>query len=191
MKRVVMCVAIIVFLVNQSLAQDSNLRVLMHPTFELTNHLFVPVWFIGNAKTKTPNNLNLITGLGYRTDNWWVESMAQRQWSPSGGQWFLNFRLFKSKGRLSIYGEPTIFLTKPAFQESVFVEYRLWHKLALGGETENIHRSRARDTLGTGPRISYALPQWKGVRPVLAFTYQIRKEEQDVMRFYVVLHRRF
>lgn len=192
MKRIALsAMLIIIFGAAEMSAQDDNLRVLLHPTFALTKNWFVSVWVIGNAKTQTPNNVNVITGIGYRHDTWWVEGMVQRQWVSTGDQWFMNFRLSKNKGRLNLYAEPAIFLTNPAFQESAFVEYRVWRKLALGGETENTHRPNARDTLGMGPRVSYALPSWKKIRPVVALTYQVRKQEGDVLRLYVVFNRRF
>lgn len=188
MKKYGLTPILFIFFVLPTFAQDNNLRVLFHPTFTLTKHWFVPVWAIGNAKTQSPNNANLISGIGYRHETWWAEGMVQRQWSPTGNQWFLNFRFYKNHKRFALYAEPAVYLTKPAFQEASFVEYRVWRKLALGGETENVHRPNARDTLGVGPRLSYALPQWKNVRPVVAVTYQVRKQERNVLRLYLLFH---
>jgi hypothetical protein len=127
----------------------------------------------------------LFAGVGIRGKSWWLENMLQRQFSPSGNSWILDERFQKQFGkRYSLFAEASPFLTKKAFYDFVSAEYS-FVKLGLGAETENVHKS-GKDSLGAGPRLSYALLSAKQVKIVSAASYQFRRDEPKVLRFYVV-----
>lgn len=196
-----------VFEISNLLAQeDSQFRLLLHPTVDLTNAWFIPGWIIATAASASPDNVNLLAGAGYRGESWSLEGLAQRHWNTMNKHWFLNFRFRKEfgaegadRGRMVLYLEPTVVLSQRGFAESGFWEYRvldspdsrLRGSFSFGAETENIQRvgKDAKNSWGAGPRASFAFGPKTG-RVVIALTYQFRWEEKDLWRVYLVINRR-
>lgn len=106
--------------------EDTQFRLLIHPTVDIAGVWFLPVWAIATAAAASPDNANLLTGIGFRGGSWWAEALTQRHWNAKGThQWFLNFRLRKEfgaagpdRGRMVFYLEPTMVLTQRGFAES-------------------------------------------------------------------------
>lgn len=94
------------------------------------------------------------------------------------------------RNRFTLYLEPAPFLSRRAFYNFTILEVRTKGKLALGFESENVHQP-GRDSIGAGPRVSYAFPGWKGFTSVVAVAYQFRRQEKDALRLYLMLNRRF
>lgn len=186
--------------------KDEQFRLLLYPTVDIAPTWFIPAWVIATAATESPDNVNILSGAGYRGKSWWLEGMAQRHWNTKSQQWFLNFRFRKEfgaegaeRGRMVFYLEPTVVLSQRGFAESAFWEYRvldspgsrLRSSFSVGAETENIQRgNNNKDTWGAGPRASYAFGP-KTARIVVAVTYQTRFREKDLWRVYLVINRRF
>jgi hypothetical protein len=177
---------------THAFAQDPQARLILHPTLTVSEHWFLTTWVIRNARTKAPSNVNLFTGIGYedRDAGWWLEGMVQRQWNGSGNAWMLDARFQKQFRRVSLYVEPSLFLSEPAFYEFVIVEWRLGRGVGVGGETENVHRA-GRDSVGVGPRVSFPLGTLGGAKLAGVAAYRIHPRERDVLRLYLSLHRRF
>lgn len=168
---------------------DPQTRLVLHATADLNQNWFITNWVIGNVKADTPNNVNLFPGVGYRAKNWWLEAMTQRQWSKPGNQWMLDFRYSFNRGRLAFYAESTPLLTKRGEYEFVYADVRVWKRLSVGFETENVHKP-GKDSLGAGPRLSLPVASFGNYKLSLAGVYQFRNEA-NVPRLYVVLNRRF
>src|SRR3989344_5689520 len=163
-------------------------RFIFHPTKEFSKHWFVAAWVIGNTRQKTPDNINVFAGIGYRGKRWWVETMIQSQWSRTGGEVGVDCRLQVLLGkRASLYIEPAVYFHSPSFYEFVYLDYRAWGKLNLGVETENIHRVGP-DVIALGPRISYPLWQNGRVRVALAGAWRFRPKEPNEIRLYTTVH---
>lgn len=187
MKFIFVCVVAM----SQAMAQSIQFRSIVHPTVDITPRIFWANWAIGNARTKSPDNLNYFGGLGYRGSTWWVEGMVQRQWSRAGNNFMLDVRFQKQFGnRLTLYLEGAPFLTRRAFYDFTVVEYRTFGKVRLGGEKENIHRPGA-DSLAFGPRVSYPLGTLYGFSVVASVAWRIQHPKPDAIRAYLAFHRRF
>lgn len=172
-------------------AQDLQSRLIVHPTADISKKWFLTGWSIGNLRAKTPSNVNLFGGLGYRGKTWWLEGMIQRQWSRKGSNVMFDVRFQKQFGsRFSLYVEPASFLNQRAFCNFTIVEYRAFGKLRLGGETENVHRAGT-DSLALGPRISYSPGTLAGFSVVASVAYRVQRPEPEALRLYLAFHRRF
>jgi hypothetical protein len=172
------------------LSQDIQNRSVLHTMLDINDRWFVPVWSISNFRTQSPNNTNIFAGVGYRGKSWWVEGLAQKQWSTSGGLWSADARFRKQMGRVSLYVEPSVILTpKKAFYEFVIVEERVWKGLALRQETENIHRT-GKDTIAAGGGIGYSFPRWYGCDIAVAVAYRPSPTGKDERRAYINITRR-
>lgn len=189
-KKLRKCILCCIFFVPSTWPADKQTRLIFHPTLDLSKHWFGTSWTIGNAKLDSANNLNQFVGIGYRRDKWWVEGMVQKQWSTSGNQLLLDFRFQTQVAKKwSVYIEVAPFLNRRAFYDFVIVERQIWRKLNVGGETENVHRP-LRDSIGGGPRVSYPIGSVGKFKFTLALSYQMRPNEKDALRLYVVVNRR-
>jgi len=205
-RKTVFVFAVLSFLIPKTQAQeDTQFRLLLHSTVDVTDAWYIPSWVIATTATASPDNVNLLIGMGYREKGWWLEGMIQRHWNTKTKQWFINFRFRKEfgeegpdRGRMVFYLEPTVVLSQRGFAESAFWEYRVFDSssskrrpsFSVGAETENIQRRNNKDTWGAGPRASYAIgPQT--TRVIIAVTYQVRLRERDMWRVYLVLNQRF
>lgn len=172
------------------IAQDLQTRIVARPAVDITKNLYVTTWIIGNARLNTTNNINIFPGVGYRTKNWWFEGLVQRQWSRAGNQWMLDFRFQTKIGEQStLYIELSPFITRKGFYEFVIYERRMWKRLNVGVETENIHRPGL-DTIGGGPRVSYPIATFGKVKLTTALAYRMHRRERDLVRLYVVFSRK-
>jgi hypothetical protein len=141
-------------------AQDWQTRDAAHVQADVNQHWFLAGWSVTNLRTQTLNNTNLFGGAGYRGKDWWLEAMAQHQWTKTN-QWALDFRFNRQTGRWRLYAEVSPFLTKKAFYEYVIVERRTWKGFSFGAETENTHQPGP-DTIAAGPRVSHKLGRFAG-----------------------------
>ncbi len=171
--------------------QTPQTRLVFHTVADLNSNWFVTNWTIGNVRAKAPDNINIFPGVGYRGKTWWTEAMVQRQWSPAGNSWAIDFRYNVSlSDRLSLYAESAPLLTHHGEYEFLILDVRAWRKLAVGVETENVHMA-GRDSLGAGPRVSAPVATFGKYSLALGGVYQIRHTAADIPRLYVVLNRRF
>jgi hypothetical protein len=172
-------------------ADDPQSRIVLHTTADVSDKWFITNWTIGNIKSTSPNDINVFPGIGYRSSNWWFESMVQRQWSKSGDSWALDFRYSVNlNDRISFYAESAPLLTTTGEYEFVSMDFRVFKQFAIGFETENIHQPGP-DVLDIGPRVSLPLVSIGEYKLSLSATYQIHYQSADIPRLYVVLNRRF
>ena len=172
------------------LPQDLQNRTVVKTPLDLGDHWYVVFWSITNLKAESPNNTNIFPGVGYRGKTWWVEGMAQKQWNGSGGLYSIDIRFRKQlTQRLSLYVEPSVILTNPSFYEFVILESRVWKKLSVGGETENVHRLN-KQLIAAGPRVSYSLGQRWGCEFAASFAYRFSPTGKDEARLYLNITRR-
>ena len=172
------------------LAQDLQTRIVARPAVDISKDWYLTTWVIGNARLQTTNNVNIFPGVGYRKERWWIEALVQRQWSRAGNQWMLDFRFQTRIGeRSTLYIEPSPLLTRKGFYEFVIYERRMWKRLNVGVETENIHRPGL-DTIGVGPRVSYPIATFGKVKLTTALAYRMHRRERDLVRLDVVFSRK-
>lgn len=171
---------------------DPQVRFVLHFTKDVRKNWFGAGWIIGNVRERASNNLNVIAGIGYRRSKWWLETMAQRQWGEGGEAWLLDWRsVIQPHNRLVIYLEGAPFLDRRAFYNMATVDYRVWNKLGLGVETENVHKL-GKDSLAFGPRVSLSLARIAGGQTTAVLAYRFRSySELNELRFYLILNRRF
>ncbi len=176
------------------LAQDHvvQLRTPVHITKKLGENWFLAGWMIGNVRQAQPDNINLFGGLGYKRNNWWLETLVQRQWSTKGHQWQLNFRFNRDFGkRANLYLELYPVSSRRSFSEVVIFDYRLSDRWKIGVETENLHK-RGRDSYGGGSRLSFRLVNRGPVTLWVTGTYHFRNQgEPRFFRTYVITTVRF
>lgn len=171
-------------------ASDEQVRVVFHPTVALADGWYAAGWIIGNAKTDSPDNLNLLGGVGYRTPRWSTELLLHRQFSNTGNQWYLGTRsMAKFGSRVSVYHEFGPFLDRLALYQLTSVEYRVRGKLNAGGEMESVYR-RGTDALGGGPRVSHPLFKSAHFSGVAAASYQFRRGP-DAVRLWLIINPSF
>lgn len=170
---------------------DWQNRTILHEQADLSQNWFLAGWTIGNAQVYGTDNINLFGGVGYRSDSkkWWLESMVQRQWSAKGKKLLLDNRFQWQAGRTSLYVEVAPFLDRRATYDMVILEERVWRKLNVGAETENVHKSK-KDSLGAGPRVSLPLGTFGKFKVAAAAAYQFRRSEQNAFRAYLVFNHR-
>ncbi|MBI4050666.1 MAG: hypothetical protein HY396_01680 [Candidatus Doudnabacteria bacterium] len=172
-------------------AQDLQNRSTLHLIADITDRWYVALWPIANIRAQSPSNFNIFAGAGRRGKNWYLEAMAQKQWNGKGGLWTLDFRYRRQvTGRLSVYAEPDVFLSRRAFYEFIIVEYRSWRKFNLGGETENVHQL-GKDVLAAGPRISRPLGRLWGTDFALGLAYRTASPGHNEIRIYLNATKRF
>ena len=169
---------------------DYQNRIIFHEQVDINSNLFLAGWIIGNGQIYGTSNINLFGGLGYRGKTWWFESMIQRQWSAKDKKLLFNNR-FQSQlsKKSSLYVEIAPFLDRKAVYDMVIFEQNVWRKFNIGAETENVHKI-GRDSLGIGPRVSTPLAVFGNHKLSTALAYQFRRQETNVLRFYVVLNRK-
>ena len=190
-KKSTLLVVLTLTIVATTKAQDLQNRTIFHSTVDIKENWFLTGWAIGEARLESPNNFYLLGGVGYRKSKWWLEGMVCRQWSGAGNQLLLDFRFQEKIGnRTTLYVEAAPFLNKHALYDFTILEYRTWHNINVGAETENIHKPGL-DSLGAGPRISYPIGSIGKVKVTVALSYQVRRQERDAFRFYIILNRRF
>ena len=154
-------------------------------------------WVIGNGRFDGTHNVNLLAGIGYRQettfDNWWLESMIQRQWSEKGSALLWDNRFQYGMDDVAfLYVEVAPFLdhkNRGAVYDMVVFERMLWRKFNLRLETENVHKA-GRDSLGAGPGVSWPCGSLGPVKVSGALAYQFRRQESDALRFYLILNHR-
>ncbi len=171
-------------------AQDAQNRTGLHVMVDINDHWFVPVWSISNFKQHSSDNSNIFTGIGYRGKTWWIQGLAQHQWNRSNGLWSADARFRRQLGRVSVYIESSVILTpKKTFYEFVIVEERLWKRLALRQETENVHRP-GKDLIAIGGGLAYSLGKWRGFDVATALVYRASPMGRDELRAYLNITRR-
>lgn len=187
------CVFLIILLASATLAQEINQgqsRLIFHEVKELGRHWSLRGWLIGNVSAHKSSNLNLLGGVGYQQQNWWLEAMVQRQWYNNGGQWFADFRAFmKPASQWAVYLEAAPFLDKNRWYTTAFVERALGKGFAAGLETENVNGAGA-DAKALGIRASKALPAYGRWQPEIAVSWYAWSNQPRILRLYVVVHRR-
>jgi len=172
-------------------AQDLQNRSTLHLMVDLNSRWYAVVWPITNIRAQTPSNFNLFAGAGRRGKNWYVETMVQKQWNSKGGLWGLDFRYRRqAANRLSVYLEPAIYPRERVFYEFAIVEYRVWRKLNLGGETENKHQP-GQDVLAAGPRVSYPIGRLWGTDFMIGSAFRLASPGRNEIRIYFNATRRF
>jgi hypothetical protein len=143
-------------------------------------------WSITNFRQDASDNTNIMVGVGHKRASWWLEFMAQRQYSMRTSQWFVDTRFQASPWKGSrLFLEHSPFLERKALYQFVLFEQRA-KAVGLGFESENVYAG-GRDSLGIGPRISFK-PIPLGKQPLnVSMAYQLRRGEPDVVRFYFAL----
>lgn len=166
---------------------DYQARELFHPTLDISKHWFATGWVIGNVPNAT-ESWSWRGGLGYRREKWALEMMYKQQFK--GQQHIssaLDFRFTRPlPGKLALFAEVTPALNRKSVYDMVTLERKMCAFCSFGGETENTHRA-GRDSLGAGPSMSL----WKQIgntKVVLRAAYQIRPEEKNVFRIYLIFH---
>lgn len=188
---VIFVIACLVPLCSESQeVSDYQNRIILHEQADMNNNLFFAGWVIDNGQVYGTSNINLFGGLGYRGRTWWFESMIQRQWSAKDKKILLDNRF---QGQLSkkssLYVEVAPFLDRKSVYDMVIFEQNVWHKLNVGAETENVHKP-GQDSLGAGPRVSAFLAELGSYKLAIALAYQLRRQETNALRFYVVFNRK-
>lgn len=168
---------------------DYQKRIIFHEQADMNNNLFLAGWVINNSQVYGTSNINLFGGIGYRGKKWWLESMIQRQWSAKDQKLLWDNRFQGQFGKSSLYIEVAPFLDREAVYDMVIFEQNVWYKLNAGAETENIHKP-GRDSFGAGPRVSVPIAEFGNYKLAIALAYQLRQQETDAMRFYIVFNRR-
>ena len=173
---------------------DLQNRSILPIQYDTTPHSFVAGWIIANPRYYGNNNINALLGIGFRGQRWWFETMIQKQWSQKGGNVLSSNRFSYSFGdKASLFLEVAPFLNETetcAVYDMIIFEKRIWRKLNLGIETENVHK-KEKDSIGLGPRISIPLKSLGDVKTSFAIAYQMRSGETDPLRFYLVFNKRF
>lgn len=172
-------------------AQDLQNRNVFHTALDLNKNWYLAGWSVMNLKTQTLNNTSLFSGIGFRRKDWWLEGMFWKQWNAKGGLLGIDFR-FRAQltKNFSIYAEPAVILTNPAFYEFVYMEYGIGKKLRVGGETENTHRL-ASQSIAVGPRVGYSLGKRWGSDFVISSAYRFSPTGKNELRVYLNVTRRF
>lgn len=169
---------------------DYQNRIILHEQADVNNNLFLAGWVINNGQVYGTSNINLFGGVGYRGKKWWFESMIQRQWSAKDRKLLWDNRFQSQLGKKSsLYVEVAPFLDRDAVYDMVIFEQNVWHKLNIGAETENVHKP-GKDSFGTGPRVSVPLAEFGKYKLAVALAYQLRRQETNALRFYVVFNRK-
>lgn len=186
---------IVVTPLSAAYAQNIQMRPVLHVTNDVTKNWYSAHWAIGNWMSKSPENINVFHGAGYRTKTAWVETLLQQQVKAGKDDWFVDIRSRMQKGRLSLYAEGAPFLTRRAFYNLISVDHTFRVKeggktLGIGFETENIHRG-GKDSIGAGPRLTMPIGAIKGWSIDVAVAYHIRPHEHNVLRLYPVINKRF
>ena len=165
--------------------QDLQNRTVIHFAAELNSRWYLAGWSVTNLKTQTLNNTSIFSGLGYRGQTWWLEAMSWKQWNSKGGLMGVDVR-FRSQltKKLSLYAEPAVILSQPAFYEFVYMEYSVGKKFRVGGETENMHQL-SKQTFAFGPRIGYSLGKLWGSDLALSSAYRFSPTGTDEFRVYL------
>ncbi len=169
---------------------DYQNRIIFHEQADVNSSLFLTGWVINNGQVYGTSNINLFGGFGYRGKKWWFESMIQRQWSAKDKKLLFDNRFQGQLGKKSsLYVEVAPFLDREAVYDMVIFEQSVWHKLNIGGETENVHKP-GKDSLGAGPRVSASLAEVGNYKLAVALAYQLRRQERNALRFYIVFNRK-
>ncbi len=121
-------------------AQDWQNRNVVHISVPVEGRWYIPFWSLTNFREKTGRNTNLLSGVGYRENNWWLEGMLQHQWNQTKGQWMLDMRYDRQYKNWHTYSEIAVFLNRKALYEFVVAERRTFRGFWLGVETENLHQ---------------------------------------------------
>mgnify|MGYP001591282992 CR=1 FL=1 len=82
------------------------------------------------------------------------------------------------------------FLDRRAVYEMVIIERNVWRRFNAGIETESVHRP-GRDSVGIGPRVGATVGSVGKYRLATALAYRVRRQENNELRLYLVLNRRF
>ena len=173
---------------------DFQNRSILHIQYDATPNTFAAGWVIANPRLYGNNNINALFGIGFRGEKWWFETMIQKQWSQRGDKVLADNRFnYDFGGKASLYLEVAPFLNEEetcSVYDMIVFEKRIWRKLNLGVETENVHK-KEKDSLGLGPRVSIPLGSAGNFKTSLALAYQLRSGETDALRFYLVFNRQF
>ena len=169
---------------------DLQNRSIVHIQADVSKRWFLAGWTIGNVQRLGTDNINLFGGIGYRGSNWWLESMLQRQWRENGRALLQDNRFQLNAGKVSFYAEMALFLDRRAVYEMVIVERNVWRRFNAGIETESVHRP-GRDSVGAGPRVGATVGSFGNYRLATALAYRVRRQDNNELRLYLVLNRRF
>ncbi len=168
--------------------QDKQNRIIAKFTFDLNKNWYAVQWVIGNARLENANNINSFTGVGYKRNSWWAETMIQRQWSSVGNQVLLDFRFQNQFGKHgSLYVEAAPFLNRKAFYNFAIYEHPIGYKFNAGLETENVLKP-GRDSLGFGARVSRPIWTIGKAKVSAALSYRVRPQEPDELRLYLIFN---
>lgn len=170
---------------------DWQSRQAAHFQAEIGGKWFLAGWAIENARTVAINNTNFIWGVGFGGPDHWIECMAQRQLSQTGGFWGVDQRYFRKIGsRWSLFVEATIIVSKPGFYEYVALEYKLSQRWSLRSETENTHRVD-RQSIAAGGGMNLKLAEGKGWKLSMAVVYRASPTGKGEPRLYLNATKRF
>lgn len=173
----------------QSSNIDSQVRLMFHPTVDISKHWFATGWLLANE----PNgdNWSLRAGIGYRREKWALEAMYKQQFSGKKRTTSaVDFRFTRPlPGKLALFAEATPNFNGKSIYDMVTLERKVARFASIGGETENIHRA-GRDSIGVGPAMSL----WKQTgttKVVLRAAYQYHPHEHSIFRIYLIVHLKF
>ena len=181
------CVVFCLLVATPLFAQETKFqaKTVIHAPVPSEPGWFVTGWNITNIRGDSPDNINLMLGVGRKLENGWVELMVQRQYAIHTNQWLLDFRLLRKFGkRVAMFVEVSPFLEKRAVAQIARVEYRVG-PINLMVESENIWERGEPNLLGIGPGLS--LPPRKLIGRMNfapAISWQLRNHDPHFVRFY-------
>ncbi len=183
-------VLVALFLVSvQVEAQQLNAKPVIHPTVGVGERFYLTAWLITNIREDVPDNINLFPGVGYRTKLWWVEGLWWKHWNAKGSATAADLRFGVTHRRAVFAGEVSRFFKTGDVYTFAAIERPVTSRARIGLETENFFREKK--SLAVGPRASYVLGKAWGGPLVVSAAYQVRPNEPDVLRGYLVFHPRW
>lgn len=187
-KLVALFFAVLVFSVVVS-AQQLQSKEVIRPSVAFGDKWYGTAWVIGNIREDVPDNINLFPGVGYKTELWWLEILWWQHWSSLGTKSALDGRFGITHSKFLLYSELARFTVTGDVYTFVIVERPVSKKFRVGLETENFFRKK--DSLGGGPRASYAWGTFLNGPVITSASYQVRPAEPDALRFQLTLTPRF
>ena len=171
-------------------AQDTNLqfKTVVHPTAAINNSWFVTGWNITNFRQNATDNTNFMLGIGHKQKNWWLEVMVQRQDDTKRvHHWLVDVRSsFAVTKKVNLYVEAAPFLDMKAVYNFVRLDVAVLPWLKLGVESENVFKE-TRSMLGFGPCVGLGPIKLGSLKPSLVVAWQLRHNDPNFVRTYVIL----
>ncbi len=189
MNKLVLALITLFFIPSVVSAQQMHAKPVIHPSIQVSEHFYLTTWLITNIRQDVPDNINLFPGVGFRTKSWWVEGLGWKHWTAKGSATAMDLRFGASHPRAVFAGEVSRFFKTGDVYTFASLEKPVTNRLRVGLETENFFREK--NSLGGGPRASYVLGKAWGGPLVTSIAYQVRKDEADVLRIYLVFHPRW